>query len=182
MEYKLKECTLNITDGTHSTVIDDENGSCFLLSCKNIKNGNIIIGDKERKISEETLAYLRKRTKLAKGDVLITTVGTIGELAYIDDENLKFEFQRSVGIIKPDERIILPEFLYYTLKSSNVMNKIKQSVKGAVQQCLFLSEIKELKIDIPEKDIQNKVVNVLKKLDNKIKINNQINDNLYNVA
>ena len=40
---KLEDITLNITDGTHSTIKDDANGDCYLLSCKNIKNGKINI-------------------------------------------------------------------------------------------------------------------------------------------
>ena len=75
-EVRLGDICIQITDGTHSTVKDCESGNCYLLSCKNIKNGNIEIGKNERKIDRHTLEELRKRTKTAKGDVLLSSVGT----------------------------------------------------------------------------------------------------------
>ena len=125
MKYKLKDCTLNITDGTHSTVINDEKGNNFLLSCKNIKDGNILISNDDRKINDETLNKLKQRTKLAKGDVLVTTVGTLGEMAYIKDDNINYDFQRSVGILKPNPKIVIPEYLYYLLKKEKNRKYIK---------------------------------------------------------
>ena len=71
-KVKLKDITTNITDGTHSTIKDVQGGRCYLLSCKNIKNGKVNIGDSERRIDEETLDKLKKRTHVDKNDVLIT--------------------------------------------------------------------------------------------------------------
>ena len=176
MKYKLKDCTLNITDGTHSTVINDENGKNFLLSCKNIKDGNILISNDDRKINDETLNKLKQRTKLAKGDVLVTTVGTLGEMAYIKDDNINYDFQRSVGILKPDPKIVIPEYLYYLLKKEK--NKVLEVARGTSQQCIFLSELKNIEIDIVDIEVQKKIVNVLNKIDYKISLNTHTNNNL----
>lgn len=179
MKYKLKDCTLNITDGTHSTVMDDKMGEYFLLSCKNIKNGEIILGNNERRINKETLNKLRKRTNLQKGDVLITTVGTLGELAYIKQKNINYDFQRSVGILKPNTQIVKTEYLYYLLK--NNIDKVINVARGAVQQCIFLSELKELEFEICSLEEQSKVIKILNNIDKKIELNNQINDDLYEI-
>ena len=84
-KYKLSEISLNVTDGEHGTVKDDNNGKYFLLSCKNIKKGLINITSNERIINEESFNKIQKRIKLEKNDVLITTVGTIGETAIIEE-------------------------------------------------------------------------------------------------
>lgn len=173
---KLKDITLNITDGTHSTIKDVADGRCFLLSCKNIKNGKIQIGDTERKIDEETLSKLKKRTNLQKDDVLITTVGTIGEMAMVEDDNPNYDFQRSVGIIKPDRSKVIPKYLYYALK--NEMQQIFSLVKGAVQQCLFLGDIKEIEIELPSLAEQERIISLLVDIDKKIENNNNQNQNL----
>ena len=157
---KLSEICLNITDGTHSSIKDVNNGNFFLLSCKNIKNGKINISTNERRIDFETFKNLSKRSKLDFNDILITTVGTIGELAIINTDMINFDFQRSVGIIKIDSSKMIPKYVYYYLCSNFAQGQINSLVKGAVQKCLFLKDIGQ--IDILEKTIieQQHIVNI----------------------
>lgn len=175
-KYKLSEISLNVTDGEHGTVKDDSNGKYFLLSCKNIKNGFINIASNERMINEESFNKIQKRIKLEKNDVLITTVGTIGEMAIIEDDNINYCFQRSVGIIKPNVDIINPYYLYYALQ--NETKQIATLVKGAVQKCLFINDMKMIEVDLPDLKTQNNIVKILNDIDKKIKLNNEINNNL----
>lgn len=175
-EVRLGDICIQITDGTHNTVKDCESGDCYLLSCKNIKNGNIEIGKNERKIDRHTLEELRKRTKTAKGDVLLSSVGTIGETAVIKLENPNYEFQRSVAIFKPNLNFITSEFLYYSLNSRK--DVLQHSAEGAVQQCLFINPLKDFSISLPPLDVQKKIAGVLGALDDKIELNNKINNNL----
>ena len=179
-EVRLGDICIQITDGTHSTVKDCESGDCYLLSCKNIKNGNIEIGKNERKIDRHTLEELRKRTKTAKGDVLLSSVGTIGETAVIKLENPNYEFQRSVAIFKPNLNFITSEFLYYSLNSRKDI--LQHSAEGAVQQCLFITPLKDFPISLPPIDVQKKIAGVLGALDDKIELNNRINNNLEQQA
>lgn len=175
-EVKLGDVCTQITDGVHNTVRDNSNGDCFLLSCKNLKNGQIVIGENERKIDLDTLQNLRKRTKTAKGDVLLSSVGTIGETAIIKENNPKYEFQRSVAIFKPNKTYITSEFLFYSLNNNKAL--LQHNAEGAVQQCLFINPLKEFMIPLPPLDVQKKIVVVLGALDDKIELNNKINQNL----
>ena len=179
-EVKLGDVCLQITDGVHNTVKDDVNGYFYLLSCKNIKNGTIIIGDNERKINKTTLDNLRKRTHTAKGDVLLSSVGTIGETAIIKEDTPLYEFQRSVAIFKPNPQYITSEFLFYSL--NNKKKILQYSAEGAVQQCLFINPLKEFEIPLPPLEIQKKIAGVLSALDDKIELNNKINNNLEQQA
>lgn len=162
-KYKLNEICINITDGTHSTVIDDEMGTCFLLSCKNVKDGKIIINKADRIINKETLLQLRKRTKMNCGDVVLTTVGTIGESSFVKDMNPNFEFQRSVAILKPNTNIILSKFLHYFLISNTGQLSIASRIKGAAQPCLFLNDLKQIEISVPTKEKQQHIVNSIRR-------------------
>lgn len=49
----LNNLCLNITDGEHGTIQNDNDGRYFLLSNKNIINGQIIISDADRRINKE---------------------------------------------------------------------------------------------------------------------------------
>ena len=173
-KLKLGDVCLSITDGTHTTVVDDKSGTCFLLSCKNIKNGCIMINENDRKISVSTMIQLRNRTKMEMDDVLLTTVGTIGQSSIVKDNFPNYEFQRSVAILKPNKDIINHKYLHYFLISPLGQNLIRARIKGAVQSCLFLSDIKELKICVPNLFKQQHIVNILGTIDDKIENNENL--------
>lgn len=147
----ISDVSLNVTDGVHNTVHDDPEGEYLLLSCKNIKRGSLNIGASERQISRDTFEKLRRRTKLSKGDVLISSVGTIGELLLLNKDPLNYEFQRSVAMVKPNPAAVSSAYLYESLLSNRA--KLINSAHGAVQQCLFISDIAEFPIRIPQQDI-----------------------------
>ena len=149
-EKQLGEIALHITDGVHNTVIDSPNGEYYLLSCKNIKSGQLFIGSNERRIDHETFTKLRKRTRLSHGDILVTSVGTVGEMYLVNESPSNYEFQRSIAIIKPNNDIISSYFLYAALLYQQ--NEIKHLAHGAVQQCIFISDLKEYSLIVPNKD------------------------------
>ena len=149
-EKQLGEIALHITDGVHNTVTDSQQGEYYLLSCKNIKRGQLFIGSNERRIDQETFARLRKRTRLSQGDILVTSVGTVGEMYLVNEIPANYEFQRSVAIIKPNQSIISSYFLYSALLY--LQNEIKHLAHGAVQQCIFISDLKEYSLIVPNKD------------------------------
>lgn len=144
----IADVSINVTDGVHNTVHDDPTGEYLLLSCKNIKGGSLNIGSLERRISIETFEKLRRRTKLAKGDILISSVGTVGELLLLNEEPFNYEFQRSVAMVKPNPNIVSSAYLYESLifRRSELIN----TAHGAVQQCLFIADIAGFPIEVPQ--------------------------------
>ena len=181
MNKKLSDYCINITDGEHGSVEDAPNGEYYLLSNKNIINGEVIITPSDRKISEDSYKKINKRTKLEELDVLISTVGTLGKLAIVA-EKPNYEFQRSVGIIKCDKNKLLPQYLYYYLSLNSLQNRLINNSKGAVQKCIFINDLKELLVDIPSVSLQKLQINLLSYIDKKIKLNNIINLELEKIA
>lgn len=146
-ESTIADISLNVTDGVHNTVKDDPDGEFLLLSCKNIKGGSLSIGDSERHINKETFEKLRKRTRLSKGDILLSSVGTIGELLLVNFQPNNIEFQRSVAIIKPNTNLVSSVYLYFALLAQK--QEIIHAGHGAVQQCIFISDISGFSIHKP---------------------------------
>lgn len=173
---KLLDYCTSIIDGTHSTVQDDLNGSYYLLSAKNIKNGTVQYDESDRHISSQTFFELRKRTHIDYHDVLLTTVGSIGQVSVVKE--LDYEFQRSVAIIKTEKSKLNPLFLKYILNTEQYQHLIENYVCGSVQKCLFLEQIKSIPINPPEIRIQEIVVGLLDPLDRYIDNLSKINDNL----
>lgn len=175
---KLIDYCLNITDGEHGSVVDDPNGDCFLLSNKNVVHDSIVIDADDRKIFRTTFNKLNKRCKMEKGDVLITTVGTLGKTAVIETDDINFVFQRSVGILKPNLELIDPYFLKYLLDSPILQKRLIYNSKGAIQKCIYINELSDLDVDIPDIPTQKKMVESLRLIDEKIKNNDNIIANL----
>ncbi len=178
-EVEFRDVCENITDGVHNTVVDDSNGEYLLLSCKNIKGGVLTISSSERKINKETFEKLRKRTKLAKGDILLSSVGTVGEMYLLNETPDNYEFQRSVAIIKPNTSLISPAFLYESMLFQK--DTIIHSAHGAVQQCIFISDVGDFKTILPTLDVIDKFTNIIQPMLDTITANQHENQKLANI-
>ena len=115
-----------------------------------------------------------------KGDMLLTSVGTLGvpyivknETFYFKDGNLTW-FSNFNGINS--------QYLYYWFLSPIGKNAIEINAIGSTQKALTIDTLSKLKIDIPNISIQNTIVNILTSLDDKIELNRRINDNLTQAA
>lgn len=175
-KFTLDDVCNSIVDGTHSTVKDDPEGEYYLLSAKNVKNGQIVLNSNDRRISKDTVQYLRKRSKTEVNDIALTTVGSIGQLALV--KNTNYEFQRSVALLKADRSIIYPEYLFYLLSTNKYQSILENSCSGSVQKCLFLDDIRKITIEIPSVETQNDVISTLMPIDDLIVTNQKINDYL----
>lgn len=74
-------------------------------------------------------------------------------------------------------RGITRDFLYY--KFIDIRRKLVNQANGSVFQNLKTDIVKDFDIDIPSIRTQNKIVDILSKLDEKIELNNKINNNLF---
>lgn len=168
---KLKDLCIQICDGEHNTVIDDPMGDYYLLSAKNIKNGHLIINpEEERTISESEMKRVNKRLKLEKNDVLLTSVGTVGETAILIEENINYVFQRSVAIFKPDPSKIMPEYLYYSFRSKDFKEYLIMNTTGAAQPCLFLGFLQNIKIEVVSFEEQERICAFLRPFTQQIEL------------
>jgi putative uncharacterized protein (fragment) len=69
---------------------------------------------------------------------------------------------------------INPLYVYYYYQIKN----LRYLDSGSAQSQITINDLKNVKIPIPSKDIQDKIVEVLNKLDQMIELNNEINNNL----
>ena len=178
---KLREVCSYITDGEHGSVERDSDGTHFLLTAKNLIDGKIVFLPEERPISDSDFYRIRARTKLEKEDVVISTTGTIGNLAVVHNCD-NYEFNRDVGVLKCNKDIILPLFLYYTLKSNEIQKKLLHISKGCTQKHLYIDDLATLEINVPIIEKQEQIVNALECLDKKIDLNSHLCAELETMA
>jgi type I restriction enzyme S subunit len=152
------------------------------LNAGNVTKDGFSFSDKSF-ITQEKDDELRKG-RLEKYDVVITTRGTVGNVALYDNK-VPFEHIRinSGMLILKSGKDILSEYLYYYLKGKKFQSQISLFVSGSAQPQLPKSTLGKMSISYPNnKDTQNKIVSILKSLDDKIEVNRKINENLEQQA
>lgn len=175
IEVKLKDIAINITDGKHGDCENEEHSGFYFVSCKDVHDGAIHY-DNARQITEKDFIDTHKRTMLEPNDILITNSGTIGRMALVKDipQTYKTTFQKSVAIIKPNQEIVRPSYLYYSL--INYVSQFINESNGSAQKNLLLGTMREFKIKIEDNfDKQDKIAYILSSYDDLIENNkNQI--------
>ena len=166
-----------ITDGTHQPPKFTTSGIPFLF-VSNIA-GNKLTYETEKFISEETYKELYKRTPIEIGDVLLSTVGSYGHPAIVENDK-KFLFQRHIAYLKPKKDFINSVYFHGALLSPDVQKQIEERVKGIAQKTLNLSEIRKITIPVPPIELQNDFATFVQQIDkSKFEIANSLK-RLYN--
>ena len=165
-----------IGGGTPKTSVAEYwNGSIPWLSVKDFNNDNRYVYTTEKHISEQGL--LNSSTKLLqKDDIIISARGTVGELAMIP---FPMAFNQSCYGVRAKDGLN-KSFLYYLLK--NKIKELKKITHGSVFDTITRETFSNIVVDIPDYQTQCAIASILGGLDDKIELNNKINDNLEHQA
>ncbi len=107
------------------------------------------------------------------GDILLTSIGTIG-IPFIVKDNTPFYFKDGNLTWFKNYKEINPSFLYYWIVSPKGQSRIESSSIGSSQSALTIDSIKKLQIDLPDLPTQKKIAKILSAYDAKIENNNFI--------
>lgn len=135
-----------------------------------LSNGEAI--STELFISEERYNEIKEKFGVPQiGDILITSVGTIGSVWLVDNDSPFYFKDGNVTWVKDYKTVVNGEFVYEWLQTKEAKEQIKSVTIGSTQQALTISALRELKILIPDTETVSKVCNQLGKLNAK-RINN----------
>ena len=165
----LNELCKKITDGKHGGCKSQKNSGFYFIGATEINNKKINY-EGANQITEEDFKRDYTRCDLTIGDVLIVNTGaTIGKTAIATDKELtnKTLLQKSVALLRPNNKEILPEFLQYCFICNEHLYKKGQ---GCARKNLLISQIKETKIFVPPLSLQNEFVLLVEKLEKQKKM------------
>ena len=157
---KLGEVCIQITDGSHNPPSGVEQSEYLMLSSKNIDDDFITL-DSPRFLSHSDYIAENKRTTVSEGDLLMTIVGTIGRVAIVPEELKGICLQRSVAVIKPKREVVNNRYLMYQLQ--NMRPFLEKEARGVAQKGIYLKQVSQLDIKLPELEHQMQIVKVLDK-------------------
>jgi len=131
-----------VTDGIHSSIDYDPNSKIRIISAQSVQDNDFDLSANTRISAEQHQRNLR--TSLNVGDIIISSVGTIGNSAVVSAYMLPSNADRHVAIVRLKNKRFNPFYLSTFLNSKfGKFQTIREST-GNVQLNLFIEKIKEL--------------------------------------
>ena len=126
-----------------------ETGECLFLNAGNVTKNGFDFSSCSY-ITKEKDQVLRKG-KLQTGDVVLTTRGTVGNVAFLN-ETLTFAPMRinSGMVILRNLGIVSPEYIYTTLRHEGLQKAMMMYASGSAQPQLPIKDMRRIKIIKPD--------------------------------
>ena len=124
-----------------------------------------------------------KRFTVQPGDIIISCSGTVGRVSIIKEDDPIGIISQALLLLRANTDIIDPMYLRYFFSSAEGYNSIVSRSSGSVQVNISKRDvIEQIPIKLPDICMQKRVVNILHCIDEKIELNQKINDNLQQQA
>lgn len=114
---------------------------------------------------------------LNEGDIVFSRVGSVDRCSYVDNKHLGWMFSGRCLRIRP-RNVVYPLYLYYYFCMENTKQFIRNIAVGATMPSINTKLMEDLKVLLPTMEMQQKIASILSALDDKIELNNRINENL----
>jgi type I restriction enzyme S subunit len=150
-----------------------------IVRVNNIRNGRIDTTDM-LKVGADIEAKFQ-RSRLRGGEVLLTLVGTLGEVAIVPDTLRGWNVARAVGVI-PVRKDPGSLWVSICLRTAFIQHCIRTWATTTVQATFNLRDLAKLPIPIPPTETREAIAAVLGALDDKIELNRRMNATLEAMA
>ena len=156
---------LDVRDGTHDSPKFYSDG-VPLITSKNLNSNGMLDMDNVKFISEEDAISINNRSRVDPGDILFAMIGSIGNPVMIN-EKPNFCIKNMALFKNPVKNILNNQYLYYYLLFSQ--DRMKKESSGGVQQFVSLNYLRNFYIPLPPIEEQQRIVDRVELLLNKIK-------------
>ena len=134
---------------------------CLFLNTKNVtKNGFSFITNQ---FITETKDKLLRKGKLERYDIVLTTRGTVGNVAYYD-ESIKYKHLRinsGMVILRPKKPNLNQKFIIHVLRNNNY----SRMISGSAQPQLPITKLKKILLPLPPLPLQNEFADFVAQVD-----------------
>ena len=138
-------------------------GNVIALRGLNVKNGKLDLTD-IKYIDGSDFSKLN-RSKLQIGDMLFTYVGTIGQVALIEEDD-KYYLAPNVALIRLKRKDIMPKYIRYYFQSNAFFStQILRLLQSSSMQNIPMEKIRKFVVKIPPIEVQERIVKVLDNFD-----------------
>lgn len=133
-------------------------------------------------ISKEYYDSKMKRYAIKENDFIVTCDGTLGEIYQLKNVTEKGIISSSLLKITLNPEVVDYDYFYYYFKFYIKKSLTTKGNNSVLKHLPGINIIKKLEIELPDLTIQKQVGKILKTIDDKIKINKQMNFELENLT
>lgn len=151
------------------------NGNIPFITPKDIQITKHVFST-ERCISSEGLEKIRG-AKLPAGAICVSCIGNIGYVGVTTETSVSNQQINSIVVNDDNDS----EFVFYLLKNLWIYFKNYEG-QSTTLSILNKTHFSEIEVNVPEKSVQKKIAAILSCIDNKIELNQKINENLERQA
>lgn len=144
---------VKITDGEHGSVPRSRRGRIF-LNAKHIRSDGNIDFYTATYIDDVAHERIYKRCNPEQGDILLTTTGTIGNVAIVPPIE-EFSMDRGITLLKLDKTLCECTFIANLLRCKSMQNIMKANIHASAIGHLFLNKVMKLPVIVPPIELQN---------------------------
>ena len=157
---RLNNICVKIVDGDHNPPKGELIKTDYIMgSSLNINDDKLVELGNVRFLSKENFDKINARTLVKKGNILFTSVGTLGRSCIFKD-NINITFQRSVTVI---DTLIFNNYLKYYLDTPYIQIFINQNAKGTAQKGFYINQVNNLLVPLPPLVEQKRIVEAIEK-------------------
>lgn len=158
---RLGEICDKLVDGDHNPPKGINHKTEYLMiSSRNVNHNQIEDLENVKYLTKDIFEIENKRTKVKAGDILFTSVGSLGRSCIFKGDK-KICFQRSVSVLHTQ---IYNLWLKYFFDSNYYQNYINENATGTAQMGFYLQQMSGSMIAIPPISEQKRIVAKIEEL------------------
>ena len=173
-EYKIGDLCDTISD-----TYKGKDPEVILINTSDVLGGKIL---NHETVPNENLKGQFKKT-FKTDDILYSEIRPGNKrFAYVNIEDTSLYIASTkLMVLRPNTAIVEPRFLFAILSSQSMIDELQvraESRSGTFPQITFGAELAPMKVQIPDRETQKKIVSFFDSFNEKLENNNQINRNL----
>jgi restriction endonuclease, S subunit len=176
------ECTIGDLCNTISDTYKGKDEYVVLINTSDVLEGKVM---NHETVANKNLKGQFKKT-FKKDDILYSEIRPANKrFAFVDFENTSNYIASTKLMVLRHNDTVLPEYLFALLKSNCVIDELQhlaETRSGTFPQITFSSELASMRVFLPDRETQKRIVSVLSSIEKKIDNNLVINNNLEEQA
>ena len=178
-----KMCKIGDLCDTISDTYKGTDDMVVLINTSDIFDGYVL---NHEPVPNKNLKGQFKKTFL-QSDILYSEIRPANKrFAFIDFDNTeRYIASTKLMVLRPRKDVVLPRFLFAILKSQEIIDELQhlaETRSGTFPQITFSSELAPMCVMLPDFTTQKQIVSVLSAIEDKVKLNTAINENLEQQA